>query len=115
MSKARDKLSDKWVNNASAIILLGKVGEIQLLSRLAKTAVVPGTAVPLMAPIYQKRGGDDLFGLRFCRQISPVVVHRRLRPAVCIPSERHDRQGGSSIPSKITLEIRCKPVLTFCV
>jgi len=38
-------VSDKWVINASPIILLAKVGEIELLSRLAGTLVVPNAVV----------------------------------------------------------------------
>ena len=43
------------------------------------------------------------------------IIHRRLRPAVRIPTQRHYCQGGFSIHSKVTLEIRREPILSLRV
>src|SRR6266567_5770974 len=43
------------------------------------------------------------------------IIHCRLRPAVRIPTQRHYGQGGFSIHSKVTLEVRREPILSLRV
>src|SRR4051812_35014936 len=43
------------------------------------------------------------------------VIYCRLRPAVRIPTQRHNRERGFSIHSKVTLKIRREPILSLRV
>ena len=58
---------------------------------------------------------NSLLRRRACGRSGLHIVHRRLRPAIGLPAQRHDGQGRSSISTKVTLKVRREPVLSLRV
>src|ERR1039458_7089069 len=77
-----------------------------------------GPAEPINRIMHKSNGGlgnvhDHQWHLRLqVRGASTLhIIYCRIRPAVCIPMQRHYCQGGLSIHSKVALEVRREPIL----